>query len=280
MSDSRPRPPRQRQPSFFLEDYNYNQAVGGEEEHSPPGSSSGGHSSADLYRGVAPPGSGPILRSGAAKQLPPPPGGRSTAVAGPFGDEMGAISARSSFSEDTQLHLRNAPSAREPRIEGLPSNAAYGQAQSHPGYAASERDSFFAPPAMPWMRGEGSVGGPSAPSSRPESPSFFGGARTSSASPMPYYPQSSSFSHAPYSTASTYAPGRPKKAFVSNLLTGPIDKPWLKRKDRWAQASWWITVILWFAGAAGAAVLCFFAYRDVPSVGKVYAAVVRHASRS
>ncbi|EJD44855.1 concanavalin A-like lectin/glucanase [Auricularia subglabra TFB-10046 SS5] len=77
---------------------------------------------------------------------------------------------------------------------------------------------------------------------------------------MPYYPQSvSHFSH-----TSTYAAGKPKRQFVSHLLTGPVDKPWLAKKDRWLQASWWVTVVLWFAGVAAAAVLCFFAYTNVP----------------
>ncbi|EJD54404.1 concanavalin A-like lectin/glucanase [Auricularia subglabra TFB-10046 SS5] len=104
----------------------------------------------------------------------------------------------------------------------------------------------------------------SQPPSRSQSPSLYGAPRTSSASPMPFYPQSISR----YSGTSTYGASRPKRQFVSHLVTGEIDKPWLKRKDRWLQAAWWVTVLLWFLGVVGTAILCFFTYRNIPHLPK------------
>ncbi|KAH7096352.1 concanavalin A-like lectin/glucanase [Auriculariales sp. MPI-PUGE-AT-0066] len=96
---------------------------------------------------------------------------------------------------------------------------------------------------------------------------------------MPYYPNSGgSFYGGASGPASTYLGvsgygstmrSGPKRTFQSNLLVGPVDKPWKDAKDPWTRVAWWITVVLWFAGIAGAAVLSFFAYRDTPSVGKV-----------
>ncbi|KZV98607.1 concanavalin A-like lectin/glucanase [Exidia glandulosa HHB12029] len=210
-----------------------------------------------------------------ALRVPPPEYGpratvRSTAVAtSPLDDPIPG-----SYSSDSYAHTRPGPLAHKGHVDDHPLGAderqAYGGAHAHSG--SVDQDSFFSPPAMPWMRNESSHGHDTPPASRPESPSYFGAPRGSNASPMPFHPHSSASSmHAPYGTESMYttAPSRPKRAFVSHLLVGPIDKPWLKRRDPWLRASWWITVGLWFAGFAGTGVLLVFTYRDVPSVGKV-----------
>ncbi|KAJ7267508.1 glycoside hydrolase family 16 protein [Mycena rebaudengoi] len=46
------------------------------------------------------------------------------------------------------------------------------------------------------------------------------------------------------------------------------EKPWLAGRAHRARASWWVTVMCMFAGAAGAALLCFFGVRDV--AGKMF----------
>ena len=63
----------------------------------------------------------------------------------------------------------------------------------------------------------------------------------------------------------------PKKrsAMPSTLIKGPVEKPWLKKKDPWERASWWITVLLFIVGILAAAVLCFFGYREVPHLGNI-----------
>ncbi|KZV92901.1 hypothetical protein EXIGLDRAFT_768521 [Exidia glandulosa HHB12029] len=197
--------------------------------------------------------------SGGLRVPPPEYGpratGRSTAVAAsPFDDPVPG-----SYYSDPYAHTHPGPLAHERHVDDHPLGAderlAYGRAHAHAHAGSVDHDSFFSPPAMPWMRNESSHGHDTSPAaSRPESPSYFSAPRGSNASPMPFHPQSSASSTHP---------------FVSHLLVGPIDKPWLKRRDPWLRASWWITVGLWFAGFAGTGVLLVFTYRDVPSVGKV-----------
>lgn len=227
-----PRPPPPPQAELYVDDYNYGQALTADfhDRDSPPSSTH--NSSADVYRA-------PVPRNAHAPQGSYSSQGRTTALAtstsaaGPFGDDMaaGGSSPPSVYGGGGDQYLR----------------LQRDESQTSP----SERDSFFAPPAMPWMRTENSQ-----PPSRSQSPSLYGAPRTSSASPMPFYPQSVSR----YSGASTYGPSRPKRQFVSHLVTGEIDKPWLKQKDRWLQAAWWVTVLLWFLGVVGTAILCFFTY--------------------
>ncbi|KAG8848051.1 hypothetical protein FRB91_011226 [Serendipita sp. 411] len=62
---------------------------------------------------------------------------------------------------------------------------------------------------------------------------------------------------------------RKRSALPSTLIKEPIEKPWLEKGDPWERASWWITVGLFIVGVLGSAVLCFFAYRDIPRLGRI-----------
>jgi hypothetical protein len=55
----------------------------------------------------------------------------------------------------------------------------------------------------------------------------------------------------------------------SALLKGPIEKPWLTKKDPWATASWWITAGLFFLGVVGSAILIFVGVSTTPKLGKI-----------
>jgi len=103
-----------------------------------------------------------------------------------------------------------------------------------PGNRTSSMTSF-APPPAPWMRSE-------LDSSR-VSMASTGGRGTMTPKRRPPHP--------------------------SALLKGPIEKPWLNRKDPWATVSWWITAGLFFLGVAGSAVLVFFGVFNTPKLGKI-----------
>ena len=93
----------------------------------------------------------------------------------------------------------------------------------------------FAPPPAPWMRSENGV------------------SRVSMASTA--------------GRASITPKKRPPHP--SALLKGPVEKPWLNKRDPWATASWWITVTLFLLGVAGSAVLVFFGVWNTPKLGNI-----------
>jgi hypothetical protein len=104
----------------------------------------------------------------------------------------------------------------------------------HAGNRTSSTASF-APPPAPWMRSE-------LDSSR-VSMASTGGRGTMTPKKRPPHP--------------------------SALVKGPIEKPWLNKKDPWATASWWITAGLFFLGVAGSAALVFFGVWNTPKLGKI-----------
>lgn len=103
-------------------------------------------------------------------------------------------------------------------------------------FGAAQRNSSmtsFAPPPAPWMRTESLHGSDFSVSS----------GRNGTLTP------------------------RKRAAAPSTLIRGPVEKPWLAKKDPWERASWWITFILFIVGIGAAAVLCFFGFREVPKLG-------------
>ncbi|KAH7103335.1 concanavalin A-like lectin/glucanase [Auriculariales sp. MPI-PUGE-AT-0066] len=56
---------------------------------------------------------------------------------------------------------------------------------------------------------------------------------------------------------------------ASSLIKGPIDKPWLERKERFAWAPRYLFLAMVFLGVAGAAAQIFFGYKSVPRLGNV-----------
>jgi hypothetical protein len=86
--------------------------------------------------------------------------------------------------------------------------------------------------------------------------------------PAPWMPSESRVSMASTGARDTITPKK-RPPHPSALLKGPIEKPWLTKKDPWATASWWITVGLFFLGVAGSAVLVFFGIRTTPKLGKI-----------
>ncbi|KAF8234508.1 concanavalin A-like lectin/glucanase [Tricholoma matsutake] len=59
-----------------------------------------------------------------------------------------------------------------------------------------------------------------------------------------------------------------KPPLPSTRLAAPLsqsEKPWLNQPDTRARAAWWVTLACWFAGLAGAALLCWSGVRDVKS---------------
>lgn len=90
----------------------------------------------------------------------------------------------------------------------------------------------FAPPPAPWMRG-------------------------------------SSWHESEVSVSDTGRALKRRSVGPSTLLKGPVEKPWLKKRDPWATASWWFTVGLFIVGVLASAVLCFFSYRDIPRLGNL-----------
>lgn len=106
-------------------------------------------------------------------------------------------------------------------------------------FGAAQRNSSmtsFAPPPAPWMRTE---------SWHDSQISVSSGARGGTLTP------------------------RKRSALPSTLVKEPIEKPWLKKNDPWERVSWWMVVVLFFLGVAGSAVLCFFAYKDIPRLGNI-----------
>jgi hypothetical protein len=107
-------------------------------------------------------------------------------------------------------------------------------------FGAAQRNSSltsFAPPPAPWMRTE---------SWHESELSVSSGARNGGA-----------------------LTPRKRSAMPSTLIKGPVEKPWLNKKDPWERASWWITVLLFIVGILSAAVLCFFGYREIPHLGNI-----------
>jgi hypothetical protein len=107
-------------------------------------------------------------------------------------------------------------------------------------FGAAQRNSSitsFAPPPAPWMRTE---------SWHDSQLSVSSGARN----------------------GGSLTP-RKRSALPSTLVKEPIEKPWTRKKDPWDRISWWIVLVLFILGIGAAAVLCFFAYKDIPRLGKL-----------
>lgn len=106
-------------------------------------------------------------------------------------------------------------------------------------FGAAQRNSSmtsFAPPPAPWMRTE---------SWHDSQLSVSDGIRSSTLTP------------------------RKRSALPSTLVKEPIEKPWLQKKDPWERVSWWMVIFLFFLGIAASAILCFFAYKDIPRLGNL-----------
>ena len=130
----------------------------------------------------------------------------------------------------------SAPSSQHSHITRRASTEEMGQRT----FGAAQRNSSitsFAPPPAPWMRTE---------SWHDSDLSVSSGARN----------------------GGILTP-RKRSALPSTLVKEPIEKPWTKKKDPWDRISWWIVLVLFILGIGASAVLCFFAYKDIPHLGNI-----------
>lgn len=60
----------------------------------------------------------------------------------------------------------------------------------------------------------------------------------------------------------------PKRA-RSTMLTGTVEKPWVKEKDVYARVAYFLTYGVALLGVAGSAIQCYFGWKDVPRIGNL-----------
>ncbi|EIM84966.1 glycoside hydrolase family 16 protein [Stereum hirsutum FP-91666 SS1] len=96
----------------------------------------------------------------------------------------------------------------------------------------------------------------------------MGGIRESFAAPplRPSVKHSKTFSSAPTSIRVKEAV-RPRHR--STMLTGPIDKPWLTRKDTVGRVAYFITIGIIFLGVVASALRCWSDWRGVKTIGNL-----------
>ena len=53
------------------------------------------------------------------------------------------------------------------------------------------------------------------------------------------------------------------------MLTGTIEKPWIKEKDVYSRVAYFLTYGVALLGVAGSAIQCYFGWKNVPRIGNL-----------
>ncbi|KAI0033592.1 glycoside hydrolase family 16 protein [Vararia minispora EC-137] len=84
-------------------------------------------------------------------------------------------------------------------------------------------------------------------------------------------PTRPSFAFHPTSSGNTSVRTRPTKKPrpASTMLSGPVSKPWIEKKDMRARLAYFLTYGMMLVGCAAAAIRCYFDWRVVQLLGRV-----------